>query len=61
MDLKLITIDFWNTLFTTESNSIRNAGRLQLLLQTLKDIGVSFSQAQFDNVLNMSWQYYNDK
>ena len=59
MQIKLITIDFWNTLFNSESADIRNYNRNKVLIDTLNDMGVAINKEQFDNVLQKSWEYYS--
>ena len=61
MKIKLVTIDFWNTLFNAESADIRNYSRNKVLIDTLNYMGVSINRKQFDIVLQKSWEYYTDR
>lgn len=61
MQIKLITIDFWNTLFNAESGDIRNYNRIKVLTDTLNDLGISINKEKFDIVLKKSWEYYSKK
>jgi len=61
MEIKVVTIDFWNTLFNSDSGELRNSARLKILLDTLKDIGIKIENEMFDFVMQESWKYYNDK
>ena len=59
MKMKLITIDFWNTLFNAESGDMsRNNSRNKVLINTLNDLGISIDKNKFDIVLQKSWEYY---
>ena len=58
--MKLITIDFWNTLFNAESADIRNYSRNKILITTLNDLGINIDKNNFDIVLKKSWEYYNN-
>ena len=61
MEIKVITIDFWNTLFNSDSGQVRNSARLKVLLDTLKDVGINMDDDMFEVVMQKSWKYYNDK
>ena len=61
MKIKLITIDFWNTLFNSESADLRNFGRNKVLIDTLNDLGISIDNEKFNDVIQKSWKYYSDK
>jgi putative hydrolase of the HAD superfamily len=58
MRIKLITIDFWNTLFNSDSGDIRNYSRNKVLIDTLNDMGITLNYTQFDDVLKKSYEYY---
>lgn len=58
--LKVITIDFWNTLFDSQDGAIRNDSRLKVLFDTLKDIGFDFDIAKLNKIIQNSWKYYSE-
>ena len=60
MQIKLITIDFWNTLFNGESADLRNYTRSKVLIDTLNDMKVSINQERFNEVIRYSWEYYSN-
>jgi putative hydrolase of the HAD superfamily len=61
MKVKLITIDFWNTLFNSESADLRNYNRNKVLIDTLTDMGISINQSKFNGIIQKSWEYYSDR
>ena len=61
MEIKIITIDFWNTLFNSDSGKLRNSARVKVLLNTLKDLEIHIDAEMFDTVMQESWKYYSDK
>ncbi len=60
MKIKVITIDFWNTLFDSQDGFLRNQSRLKVLFDTLFDMNIEFDEKKLINVLKYSWQYYNN-
>ena len=60
MNVKVITIDFWNTLFTSDSGSLRNSARNKVFIDTINDLGISFNAELLDEVVKKSWEYYNN-
>lgn len=58
-NIKVITVDFWNTLFDSHDGNIRNDARLKVLLSTLKDLEFEIDFNKFDEVVRRSWQYYS--
>lgn len=56
--LKVISIDFWNTLFDSQEGAMRNSARWKVLISTLEDLNVQFNSKDLDNVVKKSWNYY---
>lgn len=61
MKIEIITIDFWNTLFNSDSGELRNSTRSKVLIDTLKDMQVNVELDLFDTVMKKSWKYYNEQ
>ena len=61
MEIKIITIDFWNTLFNSDSGRLRNSARLKVLINTLNDLEIQIEEEIFDTVMQESWKYYSEK
>ncbi len=57
--IKVITIDFWNTLFDSSGGNERNALRQKTLLNEINNYGRNFSPEEFDKALRASWEYFN--
>ena len=61
MEIKAITIDFWNTLFNSADSGIsRNSARYKVLINTLNDLGIALDFDKLDEVMQKSWKYYNN-
>ncbi len=60
MKLKVITIDFWNTIFDSSGGKERNALRYHTLVNEIAHQGVSVTTKDFENALAASWEYFND-
>ena len=58
--LKVITVDFWNTLFDSHDGNIRNDARLNVLISTLKDLSIDINFNKLKEVINYSWKYYSE-
>lgn len=58
-NLKVITIDFWNTLFDSQDGAIRNDRRLKVLFDTLRDLGINLDMNKLNKVIQNSWEYYS--
>jgi HAD superfamily hydrolase (TIGR01549 family) len=59
MALKLITIDFWNTLFDSSNGKQRNEMRQHVLLSEIKKFNRTISEVEFNEALKESWNYFN--
>lgn len=60
MSLKVITIDFWNTLFDSSGGKHRNALRYHTIMEEIGELGASVSNEDFDNALQASWEFFNN-
>lgn len=59
MKLKVITIDFWNTLFDSSNGTRRNALRQHVLLEEIGRHGSSITEEQYTVALQASWDFFN--
>ncbi|MFP4370206.1 MAG: HAD family hydrolase [Candidatus Kapaibacterium sp.] len=60
MPVKLVTIDFWNTLFDSSNGRQRNAIRQKALINEIDKIGVMVKQDQYDKAMKASWEFFNN-
>ena len=60
MTLKLITIDFWNTLFDSSNGTKRNQLRMEKLVSSIHSLGIKIESQEFEKAMQASWQYFND-
>ncbi len=60
MKLKVITIDFWNTLFDSSNGTNRNKLRKIAILKEIKPYGIEFTEEIFDKALKASWEFFNN-
>lgn len=59
MSFKLITIDFWNTIFDSSSGLERNKYRLRALIEETDKLGFFIKQDELDTSMKSSWEYFN--
>jgi putative hydrolase of the HAD superfamily len=59
MALKLISIDFWNTIFDSSNGIERNNYRREVLLSAAAQHSINISDEEFNTVLKDSWEYFN--
>lgn len=57
--IKVITIDFWNTIFDSSNGTLRNKYRQQVLIQTIDQHGVLIKEDEFNEAMRASWEYFN--
>ncbi len=57
--IKVITIDFWNTLFDSTGGTERNTLRRNALLSEINKYGLEITGEIFDKALRASWEYFN--
>ena len=59
MSLKVITIDFWNTLFDSSSGLDRNKYRLNALITETDKLRCLIKQDELEPAMKSSWEYFN--
>lgn len=59
MGIKLITIDFWNTMFDSSNGQLRNAVRLRTLVNEIDKFGRLVKQDEFETALKATWENFN--
>ncbi|MFA6571472.1 MAG: HAD family hydrolase [Bacteroidota bacterium] len=60
MELKAITIDFWNTMFDNSNGQKRNEFRMRSLFNEIDKFGISVKAEEFNTAMKASWEYFND-
>jgi FMN phosphatase YigB (HAD superfamily) len=60
MSLKVITIDFWNTLFDSSGGKHRNALRYHTIMEEISHLGTSVTDEDLDLALKASWEFFNN-
>ena len=60
MPLKVITIDFWNTLFDSSNGTGRNNARQIALLNAIDKHGITVMGDEFSEAVQASWATFND-
>lgn len=60
MALKVITIDFWNTLFDSSNAQERNKYRNQIIYKTISDLGIKITEKQIKDGITASWAHFNE-
>ncbi|HRP02881.1 MAG TPA: HAD family hydrolase [Candidatus Kapabacteria bacterium] len=58
--IKLITIDFWNTLYDSSNGMNRNALRQHTMFEEIAKHGYNVSNEEYEQALNASWEFFND-
>lgn len=58
--IKVITIDFWNTLFDSSNGTERNALRLQKLKSAFEILGLSVPDEEYEKAMQEAWEYFNN-
>lgn len=59
MQIKLITIDFWNTLFDSSNGEKRNEYRIGELKFEMAKAGLNISDSELSEVMSLSWEHFN--
>jgi HAD superfamily hydrolase (TIGR01509 family) len=59
MAIKVITIDFWNTLFDSSNGDGRNDLRMATVYNEVKKHNKEISKETFDLALKASWEFFN--
>lgn len=60
MPIKVVTIDFWNTLFDSSNGVKRNAVRQHVLLEQIKKYDFELTEELYNQALKASWEYFNN-
>ena len=60
MSIKVVTIDFWNTLFNSDNGVERNQYRNMLLKENFEEMGYHFTDEQYKKAMLDSWEYFNN-
>ncbi|MFP4529155.1 MAG: HAD family hydrolase [Candidatus Kapaibacterium sp.] len=60
MSLKVITIDFWNTLFDSSNGTQRNTIRQKALIGEIEAVGRTISSEEFNSAMQASWEFFNN-
>lgn len=60
MPLKVITIDFWNTLFDSSNAQERNKYRNRAIYKAISDLGIEITEKQIKDGINASWAHFNE-
>ena len=58
--MKLITIDFWNTLFDSSNGEARNNYRISELRTQILKLNSGLSDDIYQNTMTESWKYFNN-
>jgi HAD superfamily hydrolase (TIGR01549 family) len=58
--IKLITIDFWNTLFDSGNGIERNAYRYRTVINEIDKHGIMIKQDEFIKAMQASWAYFDN-
>lgn len=59
MKLKLVTIDFWNTIFDSSNGEKRNDYRIGELKFEMAKAGLDISDGELSSVMEKSWEHFN--
>jgi putative hydrolase of the HAD superfamily len=59
-DLKVITIDFWNTLFDSIDHEKRYKYRNDVLLEETDKLGIKVEYADLKSAIKQSWAFFED-
>lgn len=59
-DLKVITIDFWNTLFDSVNHEGRYKYRNDIFLEETTKLGLNILESDLDKAISESWLYFED-
>lgn len=60
MGLKVITIDFWNTLFDSSNGTGRNNFRLAGFIKEIDKYEILIKPDEFNEAIKSSWEYFNN-
>ena len=60
MKIKVITIDFWNTLFDSSGGDLRNNFRQKILFEQMDKSGVWIKSDEYDKAMKSTWEYFEN-
>lgn len=58
--IKVITIDFWNTIFDSSNGIERNQLRVNTLKSKLSELGLNISDEKYQTAMKEAWEFFND-
>ncbi|MER3328947.1 MAG: HAD family hydrolase, partial [Candidatus Kapaibacterium sp.] len=59
-DIKVITIDFWNTLFDSVNHEGRYKYRNDIFLEEMKKLGINIEETDLEKAIKESWLFFED-
>jgi putative hydrolase of the HAD superfamily len=59
MSIKLLTIDFWNTIFDSTGGYERNNYRMRTLIDEIDRMGIIIKKDELDKAMNATWEFFN--
>ncbi len=57
--IKVITVDFWNTIFDSSNGIERNSLRQQKLKSTFELLGLQIPDQDYEKAMQDAWEYFN--
>lgn len=57
--LKVITVDFWNTIFDSSNGLERNEHRIKTLKDALGSLGLDITEESYQKSMQDAWEYFN--
>jgi len=60
MSIKVVTIDFWNTLFDSSNGNERNLYRISEMKNEISRLGIFIPEEKYTEILKESWEYFNN-
>lgn len=60
MRLRLITIDYWNTIFDSTGGEERNFQRKQEINKVIQKSNIKTEGIDFDSTVKLGWKYFNN-
>lgn len=60
MEIKAITIDFWNTIFDSSNGRARNSYRQRVLVNQIDVFGINVMQDQYEKAMSATWKYFEE-
>lgn len=60
MKLKVITFDFWNTIYDSTNGVNRNSARQRAIINEIDKYDRLIKQDEFEEAMKASWEYFNN-